>query len=153
MEKNKVISLKAKPNQILKFLKLIKENQGQIEIIKEELHKYLLKESLRGKREKRNSVYAIALPSLKKLDLIEGRGDKIKLNTNGELLYNTFTNKGITEYKRLFTKFLFLIDRENCNILEIFTNIKEENIGFEKLIEKLIEKEVNTSQKDDKIKR
>ena len=62
---NKIPSTKASPDDIFHLLKIVEEHSGNIEVMKNKIHEYLLEKSSRGKRDKYNSVYAICFPTLR----------------------------------------------------------------------------------------
>lgn len=150
---SRIPSTKAAPADILDLMQIISENVGNLERMKKEIHKYLLKKSLRGKRNEYNSVYAICLPTLKRLDLVEGEGNNIRLSQDGEVLINTYKNKGDLEYKRLFAKIFLRIDFEKAHVVENILKYDSEYVSFNKLVEYLKENGVDTDEKDDRLKR
>lgn len=147
----KIISLKASPEDILIFLEII--DSTPYEEMKEAIHKYLLLKSKKASRIKRNSVYAIALPSLKKLGLIEGRGSSIKLSVDGKLLIKFYKEEGGERYKRKFAELIFHIDEIKGYILNTIGSLNKDSIQLNELVKHLSENGVITSKKDDRLTR
>src|SRR2546430_16473335 len=78
--------LKAIPEDIRPFLELMDRHKGNRQEMYRAIHQYLTNRSRRGSRSERNSVFAICLPTMRYLHLIEGRGDAVGLSGDGRTL-------------------------------------------------------------------
>lgn len=149
----KIPSTKAAPEDIIEFLKIIDEFTGDIGNMKKEIHKYLLKKSKRGKRNERNSVYAIAFPTLRRLELIQNRGADVCLSSDGKTLLDIYKNRGELEYRKTFAKILIRVDNEKAHVIENLLVLNEEIISVEALINHLKNNGIDTILKDDRLSR
>lgn len=149
----KIPSVKAVPEDIIEFLKIIDKFTGDIDNMKKEIHKYLLKKSTRGKRNERNSVYAIAFPTLRRLELIQNKGSDVCLSSDGKTLLDIYRNKGELEYRKTFAKILIRVDNEKAHVIENLLVLDEEIISTKTLVSHLKDNGIDTSLKDDRLRR
>lgn len=149
----KIPSTKAAPEYLPDLLKIIDRNTGNIENMKREIHEYLLNKSSRGKRNEYNSVYAIAFPTLKRLELIQNKGADVSLSQDGKLLLKRFNEKGLNEYKKLFAKILLRVDKEKAHVVGNLISFDKETASFEEIVNHLRENGVDTNLKDDRLRR
>lgn len=143
---------------ILGLLKCIERNEGNILSMKNCIHSYLQRHSHRKKqRNMRSDVYGIALPSLRKLKLIAGRGQLLQLNSNGKLLLKSYSSGGVAEFKYQFGRILHEIDKKNCKVIPSLVEISErENrnvVRYEELVSTLLNKGIETYEKDERLKK
>lgn len=143
-------STKASPEWILDLLKIVSSNTGDIPSMKSAIHKYLLSQSMKGKRNERNSVYAIAFPTLDRLGLKQGRGKNVRLSEDGKVLLKG-SKKGIEEYKKLFAKIVYRVDSEKAHVLEALLTLEKESVGRDELVAALSSFGISTSPKDDRL--
>ena len=147
----KIPSLKASPSDIEIFIKIIGDNTGNIKIIYDQIYTYLKTKSTR-KYEivERNTRFAIALPSLKILSLIEGKGSKIRLSPNGLQLYHAL-QRSTTEYRNKFSRLIDQIDRAKFKFIEIIENMNTNTISIEEIKSEFNKRGYNVMKNDDKI--
>lgn len=151
--KSRIPSTKASPSDILELIKIIEEHSVNLDLMKKKIHEYLLKRSRKGKRDKYNSVYAICFPTLKRLNLLEGKGTSIHLNPDGKTLIKTYNDKGLLGYKKLLAKIILRVDFEKAHVAENLMNFERDYVTLEELIKYLISKGVDTNEKDDRLKK
>jgi hypothetical protein len=143
-------STKASPEWILELLKIVSANTGDMQAMKSAIHEYLLAQSTRGKRNERNSVYAIAFPTLNQLGLKQGRGENVRLSEDGEILLSSSKN-GIEEYKKLFAKIVYRVDSEKAHVLEALISLGKATVGRDELVVALKSFGISTTPKDDRL--
>jgi len=153
MVKSKIPSTKASPEDVLDLLKIIKKHAGNIELMRRNIHEYLLKKSKRGRRNKYNSVYAICFPTLKRLNLLDGEGPDIHLSPDGEALIKAHEEKGDLDYKRLFAKIILRVDFENAHVAENLMELSKDTISNKELVDFLKSRGVDTDENDDRLKK
>jgi len=153
MKFTKIPSTKAAPEDIIELLKIIEEYTGNIETMKKEIHRFLLKRSKRGKRNEYNSVYAIAFPTLKRLELIQNRGADICLSGDGKTLLKIYNEEGELEYRKTFAKVLMRVDNEKAHVIENLLTLNKKTILFEELVDHLKGSGIDTSREDDRLSR
>lgn len=141
---------------ILDFLRCVDQNKGKIPEMKNCIHNYL-ERLTNKKRNIRSDVYGIALPSLRKLKLIVGRGKLLQLNSNGLLLLTSFSSGGKIEFEFQFGYILYQLDKKNGRIidclLEETEKEEEKNITYQQLVTNLLHKKVETSKEDERLKK
>ena len=115
-------AIKLNPKDIPPILKIIKQIEDPT-IVREKIHQYLLAESPTGSISFRNAVYALSFHTLRVLKLIEGRGDKLRLSVDGQILLNAYVNEGIDGFKKEMAKIVARVDQENANVLESIKRI------------------------------
>jgi hypothetical protein len=143
-------STKASPEWILELLRIVSVKTGDIKGMKSAIHQYLLAQSVRGKRNERNSVYAIAFPTLDRLGLKEGKGESVRLSRDGEILLRA-SERDIDEYRRLLAKVVYRIDSEKAHVLEALQHQGDTNIDREDLVTQLRSLGVSTTAGDDRL--
>ena len=151
--KSRIPSTKASPSDVIELIKIVKEFTGNIDVMRKKIHEYLLKKSRRGRRDEYNSVYAICFPTLKRLDIIKGKGENVHLSPDGEALIRTHEDKGPLEYKKLFAKIILRVDFEKAHVLENLVNFNKEHVSLEELVQYLQSKGIDTNEKDDRLKK
>ena len=151
--KSRIPSTKASPADIIELIKIVKEFTGNIDIMRKKIHEYLLKKSRRGIRDEYNSVYAICFPTLKRLDLIKGKGATIHLSPDAEALIRTYEDKGTLGYKKLFAKIILRIDLEKAHVSENLRNFKKDHVSLDEIAKYLKSKGIDTNEKDDRLKK
>jgi len=109
-------AIKLNPKDVPHVLKMIKLEEPAV--AREKIHQHLLAESPTGSISFRNAVYALSFHTLRVLRLIEGKGDKLRLSVDGQILLNAYVNKGIDSFKKEMAKIVARVDRENANVLE-----------------------------------
>lgn len=150
---NKIPSTKASPDDIFHLLKIVEDHTGNIEVMKNKIHEYLLEKSRRGKRDKYNSVYAICFPTLRRLNLIDGKGANVHLSPDGKTLVHIFETKGELEYKKFLAKVILRVDFEKAHVAESLMDYEDKYISYEILSKYLRSKEIDTNEKDDRLKK
>jgi hypothetical protein len=143
-------STKAAPEWILDLLRIVSSNTGDLPAMKIAIHQYLLGQSTRGKRNERNSVYAIAFPTLDRLGLKQGKGENVRLSPDGEILLKA-SKSGIDAYKKLFAKIVYKADSEKAHVLEALRRTGEGSITKDELVSSLKSLGVSTYTKDDRL--
>jgi hypothetical protein len=151
MVKSKIPSTKAAPEDVLDLLKIINKHTGNLELMKRNIHEYLLKKSRRGRRNEYNSVYAICFPTLKRLNLLEGEGSGIHLSPDGEALIKAYEDKEDLGYKRLFAKTILRVDFEIAHVAENLMEFNGNTISSKELVGFLNSRGVDTNKNDDRL--
>ena len=146
----KIISTKLNPKDILPILQIIR-NYQDIVVIKKHIHDYLESVSVTGSISMRNAVYALALPTLRQLNLITGRGKYVQLDVDGNLLLETFEKDGSEAYMRLLAKIILRADRENANVLGILRKSKKNRFTKKEIVRELSKHNIETSERDDRL--
>jgi len=147
----KIPSIKLNPKNILPVLKIIQENEGNIDSIKRNIHAHLLHVSKRGKISERNAVYALAFPTLRRLNLLTGKGEHVRLGVDGKTLLKTYEMKRTDKFRRAMAKVILRADRESANVLETIKDLSKKQVSKEEIAAKLMEKGVETSATDDRL--
>lgn len=150
---NKIPSTKASPADVFNLLKIIEEHAENIDAMKSKIHEYLLKRSRRGRRDEYNSVYAICFPTLRRLNLIEGKGVNVHLSSDGKTLVHIFKTKGEFEYKKFLAKVILRVDFEKAHVAENMLNYKYNHISYEELAKYLRNNGIDTDDSDDRLKK
>ncbi len=150
---SKIPSTKASPDDIFGLLKIVEDNTGNIEVMKSKIHEYLLKKSRRGKRDEYNSIYAICFPTLRRLNLIDGKGADVHLSPDGKTLVHIFKKKGELEYKTSLAKIFLRIDFEKAHVAKNLMGYKDNFISYDDLTKYLRSKGIDTNEKDDRLKK
>ncbi len=151
MTQTRIPSTKASPDLLIDLMKIIDKHTGNLELMKKEIHKYLLDKSVRGKRDEYNSVYAITFPTLKRLELIDGKGSEVHLSPDGRTLLDIFEKDGILQYKKNLAKLLLRIDAEKALVIENLLLLNKPKISLKELVTALKDAGVETSEKDDRL--
>jgi len=146
----KIISTKLNPKDIYPILEIFKKNDS-VDIIKEKIHEYLSIVSPTGKISKRNAIYALALPTLKRLGLLNGSGKNIHLTSDAELLLKKYEEEGTLSYKKQLAKVIYNTDKNNAGILDLLYNNNINEISKENLIELLKNNKIETKINDDRL--
>jgi len=140
MKTNKELpDFKGTPDYILPSLQIIHKYKKNWKKIWKELIKFA-KIKLSSKAEEDNIVSAYITPPLRKLDLIEGEKDEIRLTANGIQCLECFQDGGVIEYKKRLGYILIRTDEQNANFLsEILLNhdSKNNSISIEEFAKKL----------------
>jgi len=147
----KIPSTKTSPQHILEFLSRIKKNEGNIEEMKKDIHNYLLDHSKRISLNEENTFYAIAIPALNRLELTTGRGDDIRLSSDGKMLVNTAQQKGHDKYLKALGKIILKIDDQKAFVIKSLENSKITMISLENLVKILKKMDVDTTEKDTRL--
>lgn len=150
---NKIPSTKASPADVFNLLKIVEEHTGNIDAMKRNIHRYLLEKSRRGRRDEYNSVYAICFPTLRRLNLISGKGANVHLSPDGKTLVNISETKGELEYKKFLAKTILRVDFEKAHVAENLIGYKDNYISYEELTKLLRSKRIDTHDKDDRLKK
>lgn len=117
---NEILPVKARGETIPNLLKIIQTYEGEASRIKEEIVRYLQNESQRQKKPSPRILYfAVTIPTLRKLKLIEGEGVSIHLSPNGKRLADSYRSGGMQEFKRKFAYHLLQIDKANGDVTGI----------------------------------
>lgn len=108
--------VKAKPESIPYLLKRVSENEGDYRAITKSVYEYLCSLSVRKKKPSiKNSVRAVALPTLRHLLLIEGTGDYTFVTARGQILLNKSLSEfgDITEssFRKSFAEYILRLER------------------------------------------
>lgn len=144
-------SFKAAPEDFTEFIKIIGNNPKNKGKITTEIHEYLKNKSKRkAVISVRNAINAIALPSLKKLSLIQGRGSDIELNENGKLLYDAVRKGDQGRYIRTFSKLIIEFDKNYVHLLELLSKLKRP-FTYQEIVELAQGNGYELAKKDDKI--
>lgn len=155
----KILILKATPRMILGLLKCIEENEGNTLDMKNCIHKYL--QRLGGKEKQRNirsDVYGVTLPSLRKLELIIGRGRFLQLSSNGRLLLRSYSSGGFDEFRYQFGRILYEIDERKCKVISSFLEVcdripKQDAVTYGHIVSSLSKKGIETHEKDERLRK
>jgi hypothetical protein len=151
MTATSIPSTKASPDLLVDLMKIIDRHTGNIELMKKEIHRYLLEKSTRGKRDEYNSVYAITFPTLRRLELIDGKGSEVHLSSDGKILLDIFGKNGILHYKKNLAKLLLRIDAEKAHVLENLLVLNKSEISIGELVAVLKKAGVDTNDNDDRL--
>jgi hypothetical protein len=151
MTATSVPSTKASPDLLVGLMKIIDRHTGNIELMKKEIHRYLLEKSTRGKRDEYNSVYAITLPTLRRLELIDGKGSEVHLSSDGKILLDIFEKNGVLHYKKNLAKLLLRIDAEKAHVIENLLVLNKPEISIGELVAVLKKAGVDTNENDDRL--
>lgn len=151
MTTTRIPSTKASPYFLVELMRIIDKYTGNLERMKKEIHRYLLKKAIRGKRDKYNSVYAITFPTLRRLELIEGKGSEVHLSPDGKTLLNVFEKRGILQYKKNLAKLLLWIDKEKAHVIEALLRLNSSKISLGELVTVLKKARVDTNLNDDRL--
>jgi len=155
----KIPILKAAPRMILGLLKCIEENEGYTLNMKNCIHGYL--QRLSGEEKQRNirsDVYGVALPSLRKLELIIGRGRFLQLSSNGRLLLRSYSFGGFGEFSYQLGRILYEIDERKCKIISSLLEVssrmrKQDVVTHGHLVSTLSKKGIDTHEKDERLRK
>ena len=147
----KIPSTKLNPRDILPIIEIIQKNEGNIEAIKDKIHSYLSNVSEKGKITERNAVYALAFPTLKRLNLLVGKGEQIRLSVDGRMLFRVYETKGIDAFNRKLAYIIFRADKESADVLGAIKDSRKEHLSKREIASKLIEKSIETSVADDRL--
>jgi len=151
MAVTRIPSTKASPDLLVDLMKIIDKHTGNLELMKKEIHKYLLEKSTRGKRDEYNSVYAITFPTLRRLELIEGKGSEVHLSSDGKILLDIFEKNGILQYKKNLAKLLLRVDAEKAHVIENLLILNKREISISELVATLKKAGVDTNENDDRL--
>ena len=151
MTATSIPSTKASPDLLVDLMKIIDRHTGNIELMKKEIHRYLLEKSTRGKRDEYNSVYAITFPTLRRLELIDGKGSEVHLSSDGKILLDIFEKNGVLHYKKNLAKLLLRIDAEKAHVLENLLVLNKSEISIGELVAVLKKAGVETNDNDDRL--
>jgi hypothetical protein len=151
MTATNIPSTKASPDLLVDLMKIIDRHTGNLELMKKEIHRYLLEKSVRGKRDEYNSVYAITFPTLRRLELIEGKGREVHLSSDGKILLDIFEKDGVLQYKKNLAKLLLRIDAEKAHVIENLLVLNKPEISLGELVAVLKKAGVDTNEKDDRL--
>lgn len=151
MAVTRIPSTKASPDLLVDLMKIIDKHTGNLELMKKEIHKYLLEKSTRGKRDEYNSVYAITFPTLRRLELIEGKGSEVHLSSDGKILLDIFEKNGILQYKKNLAKLLLRVDAEKAHVIENLLILNKREISISELVAALKKAGVDTNENDDRL--
>jgi len=146
-----VPSTKASPDLLVDLMKIIDGHTGNIELMKKEIHRYLLEKSTRGKRDEYNSVYAITFPTLRRLELIDGKGSGVHLSSDGKILLDIFEKNGVLHYKKNLARLLLRIDAEKAHVIENLLVLNKPEISIGELVAVLKKAGVDTNETDDRL--
>ncbi|MFX0135553.1 MAG: hypothetical protein ACFFDN_18050 [Candidatus Hodarchaeota archaeon] len=131
-----ILPVKAKPETIPHTLEIIQKYEGDINQIINGIVEYLQQESQRQKKPSRRILYyAVTIPTLRKLKLIEGEGADIRLSPNGKRLFDAYYSAGISGFKKEFACHLLWIDSEDGNVIS--TLQKSSPLSIKELINKI----------------
>lgn len=147
----KIPSTKLNPRDILPIMEIIQKNEGNIEAIKEKVHSYLSNISEKGKITQRNAVYALAFPTLKRLNLLIGKGDRIRLSVDGGMLFRIYETEGIDAFSRKLAYIIFRADKESADVLGAIEDSRKEHLSKREIALRLVEKGIETSVADDRL--
>jgi len=115
--KKQLPPIKSRPEAIPFLLKKISDNDGNYAAMSDSIYDFLCSASKRKKKPtKKNSVRAVALPTLRHLYLIDGFGDDTILTARGRvLLSKSLEERGnILDYcfRKAFAEYLLRLERE-----------------------------------------
>ncbi len=140
MKTNKELpDFKGHPDYFLTSLEIINTYQGNWMKIWEELTTFA-KKKLSSIAKEDNIVSAYITPPLRKLDLIEGEKNKLKLTPNGIQCLENFKKGRQTEYKKFLGLIIIKTDEQNANLIsKIFINYdsQEKTVSIEQLVKDL----------------
>jgi len=138
-QNNELPDFKGHPDYFQPSLEIIYKFQGDWNKIWKELTIFA-KTKLSSKAKEDNIVSAYITPPLRKLDLIEGEKNKIKLTSNGVQCLEALKNGGIVEYKKHLGLIIIKTDEQNANFIqEILSKFdsKVKSISIEQLVKEL----------------
>lgn len=130
--------IKLNPKDILPILKIVRQFENDSELMKTNIHKYLVKVSPTGSISYKNAVFALAFHTLRVLKLIKGRGKNLRLDVDAEILLDKYEKEGTESYDKALAKLVVQVDRETANVLKAIENLKKETFSVGE-IEKQLE--------------
>lgn len=143
--------IKLNPKDILPILKIMKQSENDAELMKTNIHKYLLKVSPTGSISYRNAVFALAFHTLRVLNLIKGKGKNLRLDIDAEILLEKYEKEGSESYNKELAKIVVRADRETANVLEAIKNLHKETFRLNELEEELKCRTVESPSKGGKL--
>jgi len=155
----KIPIMKATARSILGLLECIDGNEGDIGGTKDCIHQHLQKLSVKERqRNIRSDVYGVALPSLRKLQLIIGHGSFLRLNCNGKLLLKSFSLRGFDEFKSHFRRIIYEIDNRKCKVISSLREVLDSKPNhdaatYEQLVSSLVKKGIETHENDERLRK
>jgi hypothetical protein len=148
----RIFSIKAAPEDIQVFIEILGRNEENISKAKTEIQRYLQEKSIRkNTRQERNSIYAIALPSLRKLAVIDGHGTELRLNTNGKQMYDIISKGKEMEYRKMFAKIIIQIDKKENHLIEVIQKMNKSEISLKDVINEAKNNGYEFTKNDDKL--
>lgn len=147
----RVPSTKLNPKHFLPIIVIIQRNEGNLGGIRKNIHSYLLGASRKKTIGERTAVYALAFPTLRRLNLLRGKGEHIRLSVDGRILINAYETKGDNAYNNKLAKVVLRADRENANVLEAIKELDIRQFGRAEIAIELVKRGVETSAIDDRL--
>ena len=155
MKTNKeLLDFKGRPDYFLPSLEIIHNYEGNWKKIWKNLTEFA-KTKLSSKAKEDNIVSAYITPPLRKLDLIEGEKNELRLTTNGLQCLENFKKGGITEYKKHLGLILIKTDEQHANFISsILTKYDSTTkaTSIENLVEDLANIGIKVSSKGTRIR-
>jgi hypothetical protein len=133
-------AVKLSPKLVFGMLKIVDQNEGNPEKMREDMIKYYRSESIREKTPTpKNIVRAVTLPSLRHLDLIEGYWPRVSINPNGKNILKAYNTHGKSEAIRRFGQILCRIDRKTGSVTELLLSKRNDHnmISFSDVVRSL----------------
>ena len=138
---NEIPAVKMIPHTIPKVLQIVGETEGDVGEMKRQIAIYLQNESLRRRKpSERILFYAVTVPTLRKLDLIEGEGTQLRSNENGRRLMDAYLSEGVVGFQKELACLLLRLDRiDDRGLVDLIFDLQTEgkNVTLEKLAQEL----------------
>jgi len=144
-------NIKLNPKDILPILKIVKQFENDSELMKTNIHRYLVKVAPTGSISYRNAVFALAFHTLRVLKLIKGRGKNLRLEIDAEILLDKYEKEGSESYNKELAKLVARIDRETGNVLKAIGSLNKENFHMDEIEKQLERMTVESPSKGGKL--